>query len=75
MSGLNRWCGVGRLGRAAELRVTPSGTSVANFSIAVDRRPAADGSKETDWIDIVAFGKLAENVCAYTDKGRTPWKS
>ena len=69
MSNINRCVLVGRLGRAPELRVTPSGVSVANFSIAVDRRPNKDGSKETDWIDIVAFTQLAEVCTKYLDKG------
>ena len=67
---LNRWCGVGRLTRQPELRITPSSVSVTTFTLAVDRRPKEDGTKECDFIDCVAFGKLAEIVCKYTDKGR-----
>jgi single-strand DNA-binding protein len=69
MSNINRVCLVGRLGRQPELRVTPNGVSVANFSIAVDRRPNKDGSKETDWIDIVVFSQTAEACSKYLDKG------
>jgi single-strand DNA-binding protein len=69
MSNINSVVLCGRLGRAPELRVTPNGVSVANFSIAVDRRPSADGSKVTDWIDIVAFTQLAEVCTKYLDKG------
>ena len=69
MSSINRVVICGRLGRQPDLRVTPNGVSVANFSIAVDRRPSADGSKVTDWIDIVAFTQLAEVCTKYLDKG------
>ena len=69
MSNINRCVLVGRLGRQPSLRVTPNGNSVANFSVAVDRRPNADGSKETDWIDIVVFSQTAEACSKYLDKG------
>lgn len=67
---LNRWCGVGRTTAQPELRITPSSVSVTSFTIAVDRRPDQSGNKETDFIDIVTFGKLAEIVCKYVAKGQ-----
>jgi single-strand DNA-binding protein len=52
------------------MRYTPSGMAVTNFRIAVDRRrAAADGQDNTDFLDIVAFGKSAEFVAQYLDKG------
>lgn len=54
---------MGRLARDVELRYTPSGTPVAGFTVAVDRRPNAEGQRETDFIDVVAWQRLAE-VCA-----------
>jgi single-strand DNA-binding protein len=38
--------------------------------LAVDRRPNQSGEKETDFLDIVLFGKLAEIVSKYCDKGK-----
>ena len=62
---------VGRLTREPSMRYTPSGVAVANFSLAVDRPFAnADGKKECDFIDIVAWRKTAETCAEYLDKGR-----
>lgn len=63
---MNVVCLIGRLGKDPELRVTQSGTSVARFSIAVDRR---DENKTTDWFEITCFGKVAENTGQYMRKG------
>jgi len=54
------------LGKDPELRVTQGGTSVARFSIAVDRR---DAEKTVDWFEITCFGKVAENTGQYMKKG------
>lgn len=68
---LNRVILIGRLTRQPELRVTPSSVSVTGFTLAVDRRRLnSQGQRETDFIDIVMFGKLAEITCKYMDKGR-----
>lgn len=67
---LNRVILIGRLTRQPELRVTPSSVSVTSFTLAVNRRPTSQGVRETDFIDIVMFGKLAEITCKYMDKGR-----
>ncbi|TMI90246.1 MAG: single-stranded DNA-binding protein [Bacillati bacterium ANGP1] len=67
----NRIILIGRLTRDPELRYVPSGAPVANFTLAVDR-PFRDqqGNRETDFIDIVAWRKLAEQVSQYMTKGR-----
>jgi len=67
---LNRVVLIGRLTRQPELRITPSGVSVTTIILAVDRRPTQTGQRETDFIDVVLFGKLAEVTCRYMDKGR-----
>lgn len=68
---LNRITIMGRLTRDPELRHTNNGTAVTSFSIAVDRGfKAQDGSKETDFIDIVAWRQTAEFVSRYFAKGR-----
>ena len=62
---------VGRLTRNPELKyIQGSGTSVANFAIAVDREfVGKDGKKEVDFIDIQVWGKSAENCANYIGKG------
>jgi len=68
---LNRVCLVGRLTADPEMRYTGSGIPVANFRIAVDRDfKNAQGERETDFINIVAWRKLAELVSNYLQKGR-----
>ncbi|MDQ7839399.1 MAG: single-stranded DNA-binding protein [bacterium] len=68
---LNRIILIGRLTRDPEMRYVPSGHPVASFSLAVDR-PFANqqGERETDFIDIVAWRKLAEQVSQHLSKGR-----
>ncbi|WP_208560519.1 single-stranded DNA-binding protein [Marinilactibacillus kalidii] len=61
---------VGRLTRDAELRYTGSGTAVASFSIAVERTfTNAQGERETDFINCVAWRKTAEIISNFTRKG------
>jgi single-strand DNA-binding protein len=68
---LNRIILIGRLVRDPELRYTPNGAAVASFSIAVDRPYATkQGTKETDFIDIIAWQKLAETCANNLGKGR-----
>lgn len=57
---------IGRLTKAAEMSYTQSNTAVAKFTLAVDRMKKG----EADFIRITAFGKTAEIVDRYTDKGR-----
>ena len=68
---MNRVELVGRLTAKPELRYTNSNIAYTRFSIAINRVVAnAQGEKETDFINIVAWGKQAENVANYLDKGR-----
>ena len=68
---LNKIFIMGRLTRDPELRRTQSGTAVASFALAVDRDyKNADGTKETDFIEVVAWRGTAEFVCKYFAKGR-----
>lgn len=67
---LNKIIVMGRLTRDPELRKAGE-TPVCSFSIACDRDfKSRDGEKETDFIDVVAWRKTAENVCKYFTKGR-----
>lgn len=63
---------IGNLGRDPELRYTPSGTPVANFTIATsDRRKTQDGQWEdqTEWHNLVCWGRRAEVAGEYLRKG------
>ena len=53
------------------LRATPSGTSVCNFTLAVSRRfPGADGQKQTDFFNVVAWRGLADTCKKYLARGK-----
>ncbi len=61
---------IGRLTRDPELRYTSDNTATARFSLAVDRNYSnQNGEREADFINIVVFGKQAENVQKYLTKG------
>ena len=63
---------VGNLGRDPELRYTPNGTPVTNFSVAANRTYTnANGEqvKETIWFRISTWGKLAETCNQYLKRG------
>lgn len=61
----------GRLTHDLELKTTPNGVSVCAFSIAVDRDyKSADGEKQTDFINCVAWRGTAEFICKYFTKGQ-----
>lgn len=59
---------IGRLTRDPEVRYTQDEMAIARFSIAVDR--FAKGEKKADFINILVFGKSAENCEKYLAKGR-----
>ena len=67
---VNRVVLVGRLTRDPEQKTTPNGTSVCDFSIAVDRRVKQEGGQDADFFRVTAWGKTAEFVGRYLAKGR-----
>ncbi|MFF2156083.1 single-stranded DNA-binding protein [Paenibacillus chitinolyticus] len=68
---LNRTILIGRLTKDPELRYTPAGVAVTQFTLAVDRPfQNARQEKETDFIPIVTWRQLAENCANYLRKGR-----
>ena len=72
MAVLNRWMGIGYLGSDPEIRMTPSGQKVATFSIAcTEKYTDRNGKKveKVDWINIVAWRKLADIIEQYVKKG------
>jgi len=64
---------LGNLGRDPEVRTTPSGQPVANFSVATTRKwKDRDGNRQekTEWHDIVCWGRQAEIAGQYLTKGK-----
>lgn len=62
---------IGRLTKDPELRYTPNGVAVTNFTLAVDRNFTNQaGQREADFIPIVVWQKLAETCANYLRKGR-----
>lgn len=66
---MNKVFMIGRLAADPELRTTQSGTPVATYRLAVNRRRSADGAQEADFFPCVAWGKGAEFAAKYLTKG------
>ena len=73
MASVNKWIGIGNLGKDIEMRYTASGEAIANFSIACTEswKDKSSGEKKemTEWVRISFFGKLAEICGQYLKKG------
>ena len=68
---MNKVLLIGRLTKDPELRYTQSGTAVASFTLAVNRRfSGPNGEREADFINCVAWQKSAEFVANYFRKGQ-----
>ena len=74
MAGINKVIIVGRLGRDPEMRYTPDGTAVANFSVATSDewkdKQTGEKKERTEWHRIVAWRGLGEICGKYLSKGR-----
>ena len=66
---INKAILVGRLTKDVELRKTPNGASVVQFTLAVGRRIKKEGQAEADFINCVAWNKTAELMAQYLQKG------
>jgi single-strand DNA-binding protein len=67
---INRVVLVGRLTKDPELKYTPNGVAVANFTLAVNRKfTNQQGEREADFINCVVWRKPAESTANYTKKG------
>ncbi len=69
---MNKIMLIGNLGRDPELQVTPDGTPVTKFSLAVNRvtkTSSGERKEETEWFNIVAWRQLAETCEKYLHKG------
>jgi single-strand DNA-binding protein len=70
---INKAILVGRLGKDPEIRYTPDGAMVTNFSVATDsawKDKSGELVKKTEWHRIVTFGKLADTCGKYLVKGK-----
>lgn len=64
---------IGRLGRDPEMRYTPAGTAVCNFTVATDENfkdKSGEWQKRTEWHRIVAWAGLAERCSQFLNKGK-----
>lgn len=68
---MNKVILIGNLTRDVELSSTPSGTSYAKFSLAVNRNfTNSEGTREADYLNIIAWRDLAERCAQYLAKGK-----
>jgi single-strand DNA-binding protein len=70
---LNRCEFIGNVGQKPEVKFTTAGMAVANFSLACNEKwKGKDGTQQerTEWVRVVAWGKTAELVGEYLDKGK-----
>ncbi len=68
---LNKVILIGRVANDPELKYTPSGVAVSTFRVAVNRTfTNAQGEREADFIDVVAWRQAAEFAANYLGKGR-----
>lgn len=73
MPSLNKVLLMGNLTRDPELRVTPKGTPICQFSLAINRQfkmESGESREEVIYVDIEAWGKQGETIAKYVTKGR-----
>jgi single-strand DNA-binding protein len=74
MAGVNKVIIIGRLGQDPEVRYTPNGQAVANFTVATSEnwtdKTSGNKQERTEWHRIVVWGRLAELCKDYLKKGR-----
>jgi single-strand DNA-binding protein len=70
---INKVILLGNLGKDPEVRSTQSGSKIATFSVATSESWKKDGERQerTEWHRVVAFGKVAEIIEDYCQKGTT----
>ena len=73
MPSLNKVMIIGNLGSEPEMRFTPRGNPVTSFSVATNRvytTPDGERKEETEWFNVVTWGRLAEQCNQFITKGR-----
>jgi single-strand DNA-binding protein len=69
---VNKFIGIGNLGKDPEMRFMPDGKAVTNFSIAISEKykdKTGEAKEVTEWVNVAFFGKLAEIAGEYLKKG------
>lgn len=67
---MNLFMGIGRITKKPELRYTTSNLAITKFTLAINRDTKnKEGNYDTDFINCVAYGKTAELIDKYLDKG------
>jgi single-strand DNA-binding protein len=72
MKGVNKCILIGTCGKDPDVRYTPSGSAVANVAIAINetwKDKAGQKKESTEWVNLVAFNRLAEIIQEYVKKG------
>lgn len=67
---MNNFCGIGRLTRDPEIRVSQGGMKVARYTLAINRDYKREGEPDSDFISCITFGNRAEFAEKYLQKGR-----
>lgn len=73
MPSLNKVTIIGNIGNEPEMRFTPNGKSVTSFSVATNwvyTTPEGERRQETEWFNVVAWNKLAEQCNQFLAKGK-----
>ena len=66
---MNKIIVMGRLTKDPEITSTQNGTTIARYTVAVDRRFKKEGAQNTDFFNCVSFGKQADFIAKYLKKG------
>ncbi len=69
MASMSKIMIIGNVGKDAEMRMTPNGKAVCDFSVAVNRRGGQGGQEVTDWYRVSCWGRQAEIAQQYVRKG------
>ena len=67
---MNKLTIIGNLVNDPELRTTPNGKSVCNFTVAVNRRNKIEGQPDSDFFRVAVWNQMGENCAKYLAKGR-----
>lgn len=75
MASVNKWIGIGNLGRDPEVRYSPEGGAICNISLACSHswkdKTTGEKREETEWVRVVFYNRLAEIAGEYLKKGRS----
>lgn len=73
MASVNKWIGIGNVGKDPEMRYMPNGDAVANITVACSEswkdKSSGEKKESTEWVRVVFYRKLAEIVGQYLKKG------